>query len=173
MWDFKGYGGYTSSYAYRLRRKRHGKQGLLGAKGRFRMVGVLAEVRKAPEGTLAKPSDPVSRAGLRALPKRGELAAVSARIFLPEIFPLAVFLFSEKPFSLDERVSLTLHSPRQFFAVGRVVSCRDYTQDSRVIPANGVTYKYRVAIKFEFKNERERHEIEAYVAKLRTPQTGR
>jgi hypothetical protein len=87
-----------------------------------------------------------------------DLVVINCRVILNDLSPERIFVFSEKPIAVGQAVSLTIQDPKRLFFIGRVVSCKSLPVHRGIVSSH--KYEYRIAIRFEFANAKEKHAMQ-------------
>lgn len=89
---------------------------------------------------------------------------ISARVFLNEIYPKGLQLFSEKRLQEWQPLSLFIEFPIHFFVQGRVISCSEINLSWGILTQQ--KFPYRTTIEFLFTTPFEKNVVLQYYRKV-------
>lgn len=89
---------------------------------------------------------------------------IDARLILNEFGPAGIRLYTTRPLTPGQEVSITIEEPRYFFAHARVAATQNVGFDRNIIAVE--PYDYRVALLFKTHTTAEENAISSYVSEL-------
>lgn len=126
-----------------------------GAKGRRRKSNSLSMSR-----VLAQ---------LKSLTRMGGVAEEEpqpVRIVLNDLTPVGIHLFSRDPLPQGFEILISMSDPKRIDLHGRVMSCQLYNLNSKVIDSQGLPYRYRMRVEFQFATPSEKTSVQEFVTEL-------
>jgi hypothetical protein len=138
---------------------------------RYRIRRYLRQVRKqrAEQANRPKPQFHIKRtaAHVRVLDGIAKgLGTMPACVILNDLSPAGLLLFTPDQLQPGQRVSLTLDSPKLFYARGIVTACKNISLHQQVFGENN--FAFRTAIRFEFQNPDEERAVRRYCQEIYT-----
>lgn len=88
-------------------------------------------------------------------------AVADSRVFLNDLSPTGVGVFTNLAIEKGEAVSLVIEQPRHLFVKGQIMWCAPYTLNTKVLTSQE-QFRYRIGIKFVFNDDEERNALKKY-----------
>jgi len=87
-----------------------------------------------------------------------------SRVFLQDLSPGGVGIFTNLQFPKGDRVSIVIEQPKTLYVRGEVMWCNPYTFDTKVLSAD--QYKYRAGIRFVYDSPEEEAAVKSFCEDL-------
>jgi len=110
--------------------------------------------KKEKQGSFPKLKLDLVVAEVRLLNSTDENGIVGAKVIWSELANDSVLLYSANSIPVSEEIAISVKNPKQIYVRGRITACEEVTAAARVLSANPMLYRIRVALQFNSEEER-------------------